>query len=89
MLVILDIYTQWLQAYPVPSTDHERVAECLLLFFGPQYHPDYSGPGGKKVPAQVYSDGAKEYKRALKDLHWIAETCTLTAIRLMALLKEL
>ena len=76
MLVILDIYTQWLQAYPVPSKDHERVTECLLLFFGPQYHPDYSGPGGKKVPTQVYSDGAKEYQRALTDLHWIVETCT-------------
>ena len=76
MLVIQDVYTQWLQVYPVPAKDHERVVECLLSFFGPQYHPDYSGPGGKKVPSKVYSDGAKEYKLALKDLHWIAETCT-------------
>ena len=76
MLVIPDVHTQWLQAYPVPAKDHERVVECLLSFFGPQYHPDYSGPGGKKVPSKVYSDGAKEYKLALTDLHWIAETCT-------------
>ena len=76
MLVIQDVYTQWLQAYPVPSKDRERVIECLLSFFGPQYHPDYSGPDGKKVPSKVYSDGAQEYKLALKGLHWIAETCT-------------
>ena len=33
----------------------------------------------RKVPSKVYSDGAQAYKLALKDLHWIADTCTLTA----------
>ena len=48
LLVVLDVYTQWLQAYPVPTKEHDRVTDSLLQFFGPQYHPDYDGPGAEK-----------------------------------------
>ena len=77
MLVMLDVFTQWFLAYVVPFKDHENAIENLLSFFGPPYHLYYSCPGGNKVPTKVYSDGAQEYKPALKGLRWIAaETCT-------------
>ena len=34
MLVILDYFTQWVQAYPVPSKDYEMCLEKILQFFG-------------------------------------------------------
>ena len=76
MLVIQDVYTQWLQAYPVPKKDTESVLDRILTYFGSEYHPNYSGPGGKKVPSEVYSDNANEFSAAFKGLHWIADTCT-------------
>ena len=76
MLVILDIYSQWLQAYPVARKDHESVLDRVLIYFGPEYHPNYCGSGGKKVPSEVYSDNANEFKAAFKGLHWLADTCT-------------
>ena len=48
----------------------------MLTFFGPEYHPDYQGPGGRKVPGHVYTDNAEEYKSALEGLRWIAEKST-------------
>ena len=50
MLVILDYFTQWVQAYPVPSKDHDMCREKILHFFGPEYHPCYDGPGVRKCP---------------------------------------
>ena len=76
MFVVQDVYSQWLQAYPVPRKDTESVLDRFLHFFGPEYHPNYSGPGGKKVPSEVYSDNAKEFEAAFKGLHWVADTCT-------------
>ena len=46
MLVILDYFTQWVQAYPVPSKDYDTCLDKILQFFGHEYHPDYNGPGG-------------------------------------------
>ena len=76
MLVILDYFTQWVQAYPVPSKDYDTCLDKILQFFGHAYHPDYNGPGGKKVPTEVYSDNAAEFKAAFKGLHWLADTRT-------------
>ena len=55
--------------------DHESVLDRVLIYFGPEYHPNYSGPGGKKVPSEVYSDNANEFKAAFRGLHWLADTC--------------
>ena len=32
LLVIQDHYTQWIQAYPVPTRDHQEVKDRLLSF---------------------------------------------------------
>ena len=74
--MVQDRYTQWVQAYPVPSKHHEEVNDRVMEFFGPEYHPDYSGPGAKKAPNRIYTDNAEEYARAFKDLHWLADTST-------------
>ena len=50
MFVVQDVYTQWLQAYPVPRKDTESVLDRLLHYFGPEYHPNYSGPGARQFP---------------------------------------
>ena len=50
MLVILDYFTQWVQAYPVPSKDYEMCLDKILQFFGLEYHPCYDGPGVRKCP---------------------------------------
>ena len=52
MLVILDYFTQWVQAYPVPSKDYELCLDKILQFFGPEYHPCYDGPGGVRKRPQ-------------------------------------
>ena len=52
MLVILDVYSQWLQAYPVARKDHESVLDRVLIYFGPEYHPNYCGPGARKSPVR-------------------------------------
>ena len=66
LLVILDQFTQWIQAYPVPTKDTEEVRDRLLTFFGLEYHPDYQGESGKtKVPSMVYADNVEEYRSAL------------------------
>ena len=36
MLVILDYFTQWVQAYPVPSKDYEMCLDKVLQFLGPE-----------------------------------------------------
>ena len=84
MIVVHVVYTQWLQAYPVPRKDHESVLDRVLTYFGPEYHPNYSGPGGNKVPSGVYSDNANAFNTTVRGLHWLADTCTLTGKRLMA-----
>ena len=89
LLIVLDVYTQWLQAYPVPTKEHERVTDSLLQFFGPQYHPDYDGPGGKKVPGKVYTDGAQEYTTPLRGSIGLQRPALLIASRRMLLLNEL
>ena len=33
MLVILDYYTQWVQAYPVPTKDYETCLDMILHFW--------------------------------------------------------
>ena len=52
MLVVQDVYSQWLQAYPVARKDHESVLDCVLIYFGPEYHPNYSGPGARRFPVR-------------------------------------
>ena len=44
MLVILDVYSQWLQAYPVASRDHDQCLDRILTYFGPEYRPKVLWP---------------------------------------------
>ena len=50
MLVIQDVYTQWLQAYPVPKKDTESVLDRIPTYFGSEYHPTTTVRGERRFP---------------------------------------
>eukprot|EP00971_Amphidinium_carterae_P233962 4642635-Amphidinium_carterae.1 len=68
MIVILDVYTRWLQCYPVESKEAEEVCDALR---------DFSGPYLKiKV---MYSDNAPELVKAAYERSWVHE-CSIPGI---------
>ena len=58
-LVVLDLFSKWLQAYPAKSKCAEDTRRGLYKFIGPQQMPDL-----------VYSDNSLEIKKAVKILGW-------------------
>eukprot|EP00971_Amphidinium_carterae_P293900 5834898-Amphidinium_carterae.1 len=62
MIVILDVYTRWLQCYPVESKEADEICDALR---------DFSGPYLKlKV---MYSDNAPELVKAAYEKSWVHE----------------
>ena len=64
-LIILDLFTQWLQGYAVDSKSARDTLMSFKTFLGP------------KVKAQhVYTDNAKEFTKALRELETSHDTST-------------
>ena len=57
--MILDRFTGWMGAYPAKTKMAEEVVTAFTSFIG------HSNPRVKRV----YTDGSREFERALKDLH--------------------
>ena len=64
-LVILDRYTHWLGAFASETKNAEDTKQGFLRFMGP-----------KDEPKHVYTDGSKEFTKALQDLKWMHDTST-------------
>ena len=65
LCIICDRFTRWLQAYPAPEKSAEEVLTAFQRFLGPQQTCEH-----------VYTDNAKEYIKALKQLGLSQDTCT-------------
>eukprot|EP00971_Amphidinium_carterae_P140703 2788424-Amphidinium_carterae.1 len=62
MVVILDVYTGWLQCYPVMTKDADEVCNALRDICGPQL-----------VIKTMYSDNAPELVQAAYEKAWVHE----------------
>ena len=58
-LMVLDRYTGWLGAYPAKTTSSDEVVAAFSSFIG---------TGNPRIK-RVYTDGSKEFEKALRDMH--------------------
>jgi hypothetical protein len=58
-LIVQDRFTHWLQAYATKTKDATDTAHSFQRFLGPQVRPEH-----------VYTDGSKEFAKALEVLNF-------------------
>ena len=83
-LVVQDQYSTWLQGYASPTKSAHDTKIGLRRFMGPKlnaaktYTDDASEDDLTEYgePNYAYTDGSKEFKKALEDLGWCHDTST-------------
>ena len=76
-VVVQDLATQWIQAYPCKTKTSQETQRSLQKFLEPDRNP--------KV---IYTDNSLEFGKACGDLSWNIARLHPTDRRLMGLLKE-
>ena len=77
-VVVQDLATQWIQAYPCKTKTSQETQRSLQKFLEPE-----------RKPKVIYTDNSLEFGKACEDLSWNHCTCLHhTDRRLMVLLKE-
>ena len=64
-LIIVDRFTGFTQAYPAKDKSAAETMSAFQRFLGPQV-----------TPKHVYTDGSREFRRAMQDLKWSHDTST-------------
>ena len=64
-LIIADRHTGWTQSYPAPTKSAAETKLAFQRFLGPQI-----------VPKHVYTDGSREFRKAMQDLGYSHDTST-------------
>ena len=76
-VVVQDLATQWIQAYPCKTKTSQETQRSLQKFLEPD-----------RKPKVIYTDNSMEFGKACEDLSWNRCTSTPTDRRPMGLLKE-
>ena len=76
-VVVQDLATQWIQAYPCKTKTSQETQRSLQKFLEPD-----------RKPKVIYTDNSLEFGKACEDLSWNHCTSTLHRSAQMGLLKE-